>query len=140
MQTLTKFCSVLVAVLTYSGYCCWADNLVGVWQTEVNRLSAAGFTNKASSFEAVEFSRDLTFKITQVMIIDGKGATNVSFRGTYAMTGTNKFSLKVRPLSVPPGTAPQLTVDGSIVEGELRIPKFITSVVPEYNGYRRVRR
>ena len=141
MQTLTKFCSILAAVLTSAGSCCRADGLVGLWQTEVTRLSAAGFTNKASSFEAVEFFQDLTFKMTDVMIVDGKGATNVSFSGTYAMIGTNNFRLKVAPLNVPPGsTPPQLTVDGSIVEGELRIPKFITTVVPEYNRYRRVRR
>ena len=141
VQTLTKFCSILAAVLTSSGYCCWADSLIGLWQTEVNHLSAAGFTNRASGFETVEFFRDLTFKITDVIIVDGKRATNVSFSGTYAMIGPNKFSLRVTPLNVPPGsTPPQLTTDGSIVEGELRIPKFITSVVPEYHRYRRVKR
>jgi hypothetical protein len=103
-------------------------------------LSAQGFTNRFSGFETVEFFRDLTFKISEVYIVDGKGATNVSFSGTYAMIGTNKFSLKVTPLNGPPGsTLPQLTADGSIVEGELKIPKFITSVVPEYDRYRRVR-
>jgi len=141
MQTLTKFCSILAVVLTCYCLCCRADSLVGLWQTEVNRLSAAGFTNKASTFEAVEFFRDFTFRITDVVIMDGKGATNVSFTGTYAMVGTNKFSLKVTPLNVPPGsTPPELLVDGCIVEGELKIPKFITSVVPEYNRYRRARR
>ena len=140
MQTSTRFCCVLAAVLISSACCCRADNLVGLWQTEIKHLSAAGLTNRASGFETVEFFRDLTFKITDVLIVDGKGATNVSFSGTYAMIGTNKFSLKVTPLNLPPGsTPPQLTTDCSIVEGELVIPKFITSVVPEYNRYRRWR-
>lgn len=141
MQSSTKFCSILSAVVISFGYSCWAVTLVGLWQTEVNWLNAPGPTNTFSSFETIEFFEDLTFKVTDVIIVDGKRSTNAALSGTYSMIGTNKFSLKATPRNVPPGAAPPpLTVDGSIVGGELTLPRFVTSVVPEYKKYRRVKR
>jgi hypothetical protein len=141
VQSSTKLLCILSAVVVSFGYSCWADSLVGAWQTEVLRAGVPGRTNTASSFETIEFFQDLTFKISTVIVLDGKRGTNVPFSGTYTMIGTNKFTLKVTPLNLPAGsTPPRLTVNGSIVEGELTVPKFITSVVPEYNRYRRVKR
>jgi len=110
--------------------------LVGLWQTATNHFNTADRTNSAESFETVEFFKDSSFRITDVMILDGKCRTNVSYTGTYTVISTNHFTLK----AVPSGwqiTPPALTVSCSINENELKIPKFIPSVVPEYNKYRR---
>jgi hypothetical protein len=108
--------------------------LVGLWQSERTR------TNKVEGFETVEFFNDRSFKIAEVIILDGKRSTNVPYTGTYTIVGTNQVSMKVITHDIPPGaTAPPLTVTSSIVGNELKIPKFITGVVPEYERYRRAK-
>jgi hypothetical protein len=120
--------------------CCRADDLVGVWQTETNHWSAAGHTNRVEGFETLEFFKERSFKITDITIVDGKRWTNIPYTGTYKVLGTNRVSLKVVAHDIPPGaTPPCLTVSGSIVGNELELPKFITSVVPEYKRYRRAK-
>jgi hypothetical protein len=113
---------------------------VGRWQTETNRWSAAGHTNKVEAVETIEFFRDHSFKVTDVMAADGKRWTNVPYTGTYTILGTNRASLKFVVHDIPPGaTPPSVAVSCSIVGNELEIPKLITSVVPEYKRYRRAK-
>jgi hypothetical protein len=117
-----------------------ADLLVGLWQSETNRWSAPGHTNKVEAAGTIEFFSDRSFKITEVTVLNGKWWTNVPYTGTYAVLGTNRASLKFVPQDIPPGAKPSShTVVCSVVGDELELPKLITSVVPEYRRYRRVK-
>ena len=130
--------SVMVAALLSAD--CHADSLFGIWQTETTHGSAPGRNNTGAGFETIEFFKDSSFQISDVVTIDGKRWTNVPFSGTYQLIGTNQASLKVIPHDIAPGsTPPSLTVSCSIVGKELVIPKFIPSVVPDYKKYRRVK-
>ncbi|HEV2207963.1 MAG TPA: hypothetical protein VG167_04265 [Verrucomicrobiae bacterium] len=117
-----------------------ADSLVGLWQTETNRWSAPGRTNKVEAVETIEFLSDHSFKITEVTVLDGKRWTNVPYIGTYTVLSTNRARLNFVPQNVPPGaTSPSHAVSCFIVGDELEIPKLIASVVPEYRKYHRVK-
>lgn len=127
-------------IAVFFGHCCYADSLVGLWQTKTIHWSAPGHTNKVETVETIEFFRDHSFKITEVTVADGKRWTNVPYTGTYTVLGTNRASLKFLAHNIPPGaTPPSLTISYSIVGNELEIPKLITSVVPEYKRYRRAK-
>jgi hypothetical protein len=122
------------------GHRCYADDFLGVWQTETNHWSAPGRTNKVEAVETIEFFSNHSFKITEVTVADGKRWTNVPYTGTYTILGTNRASLKLIPSDIPPGATPApLTVACSIVGNELEIPKLIPSVVSEYKKYRRAK-
>lgn len=134
----------LVLTLTIAallGRRCHADNLLGLWTTVTNRWSATGYTNRAERFRTVEFFKDHSFEITVVTVLDGKRWTNVPYTGTYTILGTNRVTLNVTFLEVPlRAKEHSRTVSCSLLGNELEIPKFITSVVPEYDRYRRVKR
>jgi hypothetical protein len=122
------------------GDCCHPDSFVGLWQTETTHRSVPGHTNTVEAIEVVEFFKDRSFKIADVLIVDGQGWTNVSFRGTYTLIGTNQASMKITALNIPPGSAPpSLTVSCSIIGNELEIPKFTASVAAEFKRYRRAK-
>ena len=126
--------------MAFLGQRCHADSLVGLWQTETNQWSAPGHTNRVEAVETIEFLRDHSFTITEVTVLDGKRWTNVSYTGSYTVLGTNRASLKFVPHNIPPGAKPSShAVSCSVVGDELEIPKLITSVVPEYKRYRRVK-
>jgi hypothetical protein len=125
--------SLGLAVLLGPG--CRAEGLVGVW---TNYTSAALPTNKVERLEAVEFSKDRSFKITSITVLDGKRWTNTPYTGTYTTLGANRVNLKITPHDIPPGSkASPMSVSCSIIGSELQIPLLITSVVPEYRKYRR---
>lgn len=133
---ITMTAVLLPVVLVCS--CSHPDSLVGLWQTETSR--AAMQTNTIEAFEAIEFFKDRSFKITDVVTLNGNRWTNAPFSGTYTIAGSNQVSLTVfaNDVASPSNQAP-LTVSCSIVGDQLEIPKFIPGVVPEYKKYRRVR-
>jgi hypothetical protein len=138
MQSLGRIilCTSL-ALTVLPGLRCHAEGLAGVW---TNYCSALAPTNKVERFETVEFFKNGSLKITSITVVDGKRWTNAPYTGTYSVLATNRVSLKITPQDIPPGSqAPPLSVSCSIVGDELRIPLFITSVVPEYRKYRRVK-
>ena len=138
MQSIRRMILGLSLELAVSlGPDCRAEGLVGIW---TNYTSAALPTNKVERLEAVEFFKDRSFKITSITIVDGKRWTNTPYTGTYSTFGTNRANLKITPHDIPPGSkASPMSVSCSIIGNELRIPLFITSVVPEYRIYRRVK-
>jgi hypothetical protein len=136
-----KSCLLALAIAACLGYRCNADGLVGLWQTETNRWNAPGHTNTVEAVGAIEFFSDRSFKITEVTVQNGKRWTNIPYTGIYAVLGTNRASLNFVPQDIPPGAKPSShTVVCSVVGDELELPKLITSVVPEYRRYRRVKR
>ena len=138
-KTLTPFVLAL-SIAACLGQKWHADSLVGLWQTETNRWSAPGHTNRVEAVETIEFLRDRSFKITEVTVLDGKRWTNVPYIGTYTVLGTSRASLKFVPQNIPPGAKPPShAVSCSVVGDELELPKFISSVVPEYRRYHRVK-
>jgi hypothetical protein len=142
MQSSPKMPLLLLLIIALSiGDCCRAaDSLVGLWQSETPHRSSPGHTNTIDAFQAVEFSKDPSFKITDVLITDGKRWTNVPFTGTYTMIATNQANLKVTAHNIPPGSTPStLKVSCSIIGNELELPSFTSSAVPEYKRYRRVK-
>ena len=142
MRTSAKIHLLLLVTVTLSiADCCRAaESLVGLWQTETVRQSAPGHPNAVEEFQAVEFSKDGSFEIRDVLMADGKRWTNVPFSGTFTMTATNQASLKLTAHNIPPGsTPPYLTVSCSIIGNELKLPAFSSSAVPEYKRYRRVK-
>ncbi|HEV2394895.1 MAG TPA: hypothetical protein VG146_21300 [Verrucomicrobiae bacterium] len=91
------FLLVSVIFAVSFGDCCRADSFVGLWQTETTHRSAPGDTNTVEAFEAVEFFKDRSFKIADILIVDGQRWTNVAFRGTYTLIGPTQASMKVTP-------------------------------------------
>ena len=84
------------------GHCCRADSLVGRWQTETNRWSASGHSNKVEAVEGIEFFEDHSFKITEIMVSDAKRWTNVAYTGPYTLPVTNHHKQPEPPPAPPP--------------------------------------
>ena len=132
--------SLLALVISCACGCSQAQGLVGSWQTETVRPALPGRTNVIESYQTVEFLQDGSFKMGSTITTDGKKQTMVVFTGTYASVDTNHVRLEVA--SQVPGATNKtpLTVWFSIVGDELEMSKLITSVVPETQKYRRVKR
>ena len=127
-------------VAAFGFACCHADSLVGTWQTEPTRRSQPGTTNKVEAFEVVIFLKDGSLKMSDVLVINGDRHTNLAFRGTYMMISSNQANLTLLAQDVPARSYPRaLTLSCSLSRNELLISKPITSVVPEYRKYRRVK-
>ena len=133
----TIFLSVLVS---FASGCSGAQGLVGSWQSETVRPALPGRTNVVESFQTVEFLKDGSFKMGSTITTDGKKQTMVVFTGTYALVDTNHVRLEVAPNQARPSDKISLTVTYSIIGDELEMSKLITSVVPETQKYRRVKR
>jgi len=106
----------------------------------MTRRTQPGTTNTVESFGVVTFLKDGSLKMSDVMIINGDRHTNVSFRGSYTMVSSNQTLLTLLAQDVPARSYPRpLTLSCSVTGDELLISKLITSVVPEYRKYRRVK-
>lgn len=141
MRLLAKQALLLILMLSAFGARCWcADGLVGTWRTEMTRQSQPGTTNTVESFGVISFLKDGSLKMSDVLIINGDRHTNVSFRGTYTMTSSNRTVLTLLAQDVPARSYPRpVTLSCSVTGDELLISKLITSVVPEHRKYRRVK-
>jgi hypothetical protein len=117
-----------------------AQGIVGSWQTETERLTLPGRTNIVESYQTVEFLKDGSFKMGNTLTTDGDKRTAVVFTGSYALISTNHLRLEVA--SNFPGSTNKtpMTVTFSIVGDELEMSKLTSSVVPENQKYRRVKR
>jgi len=137
----TSVTSILVTVLIAcaSGYS-QAQGLVGLWQTETVRPALPGRTNIVDSYQTVEFLKDGSFKMGNTITTDGKKQTMVVFTGTYASVDTNHVRLEIA--SQLPGSTNKtpLTVTCSVIGDELEMSKLTSSVVPETQKYKRVKR
>jgi len=114
--------------------------LVGLWQTETLRPTLPGRTNIIESHQTVEFLKEGSFKMGSTIATDGDKRTAVVFTGTYVLIDTNHVRLEVA--SGVPGSTNKtpLTVTFSLVGAELEMSKLTSSVVPETQKYRRVKR
>jgi hypothetical protein len=121
--------------------CSRAEGLVGVWRTEMARVSPAGDTNNmVEAYETVEFSEDGAFKLTGVMKgQDGKEVA-VPMSGTYTIVDTNRVRLEIAPNSARPDMKIPLTVSFTISGDQLEMGALTVSVVPEKKKYRRLKR
>jgi hypothetical protein len=128
----------LVVSLCASG-CSGAQGLVGSWKTETVRTTFPGRTNILESYQTVDFLKDGSFKMGSAVTTDGDKRTEVIFMGTYVLTDTNHVRLEVAANQSGPSNKIPLTVTFRIVGDELEMSKFISSVVPETQKYRRVK-
>ena len=139
MQTsITPIC--LCVLFSFASGSSGAQGLVGSWQSETVRPALPGRTNVVESYQTVEFLKDGSFKMGSTITIDGKKQTMVVFTGTYALVNTNHVRLEIAPNQARPSDKIPGTVTYSIVGDELEMSKLTTSVVPETQRYRRVKR
>jgi hypothetical protein len=140
MQSSPKMPLLLLLIIALSiGDCCRAaDSLVGLWQSETPHRSSPGHTNTIDAFQAVEFSKDRSFKITDVLITDGKRWTNVPFTGTYTMIATNQANLKVTATIFRPFHPSTLTVSCSIIGMNWSFPASPAALFQNTKDIRRV--
>lgn len=131
---------LLIVLISLASGCSGAQGLVGSWQTETVRLVLPGRTNVVELYQTVEFLKDGSFMMGSVLTTDGEKRTGVVFSGTYALVDTNHVRLEIAPNQARPSDKIPLTVTFSIVEDRLEMSKIITSVVPETQKYRRVKR
>ena len=136
--SITPIC--LALLISCAPGCSKAQGLVGSWQTETVRPALPGRTNILESYQTVEFLKDGSFTMGGTITTDGEKRTGTVFTGTYVLIDTNHVRLEIA--SQLPGSTNKtpLTVTFSIVGDELEMSKPITSVVPETQKYRRVKR
>jgi len=68
----TSICSVaLVVSIGACGYSA-AQGLVGLWQTKTVRMTPPGRTNVIEAYQAVEFLKEGSFKMSSAVITDGE--------------------------------------------------------------------
>ncbi len=131
----TMKCLVLIAGLL--GPCCRADDLVGIWKSDTNHATVWQ-TNRLDGFQTVEFLKDHSFRIADVLVINGAAKTNVAYSGTYVMTATNRVTLRLLTAEGATVSKP-MTLSGTVTGDELELPKLIPSVVAEVRKYHRVK-
>jgi len=138
MRTFITIC--LFVLTSFASGCSEAQGLVGSWQSETVRPALPGRTNIVESAQTVEFLNDGSFKMGSTFTTDGQKQTLVVFTGTYALVDTNHVRLEVA--SGVPGSTNKtpLTVTFSLVGDELEMSKLTSSVVPETQKYRRIKR
>jgi hypothetical protein len=99
-----------------------------------------GHTNVVETYQTVDFLKDGSFKMGSAVTTDGDSRTTVVFTGSYTLIDTNHVRLEVAPNQARPSDKIPLTVKFSIVGDELEMSKLTSSVVPETQKYRRVKR